>query len=154
MQRLVGISGISTLTAMIFLTELIDLARFRSLDTLAAYVGLIPGENSSGDERTITDITPRKNPYLRWVLIEAAWVAVREDPVLMLAFHHLSQRMPKNRAIIRIARKLLNRIRFVLKNQTPCDAAVVAEEAHRPLLVVPVRLRRTIPTRLHKQRMN
>lgn len=162
-NNLVGMSGISTLTAMIFLTELIDLARFRSLDTLAAYVGLIPGENSSGEDRTITDITPRKNPYLRWVLIEAAWVAVREDPVLMLAFHHLSQRMPKNRAIIRIARKLLNRIRFVLKNQKPYvrmtehrDVAVVAEQAHRPLLVVPARANnaRAIPTRLHKQHLN
>lgn len=145
-RNLVSISGISTLTAMIFLTELITIERFRSLDALAAYVGLVPGEDSSGDDRTITNITPRKNPFLRWILIEAAWVAVRQDPVLMLAFNRLIRRMPKNRAIIRIARKLLNRVRFVLKNRKPYvriigdqQTAVAAEQTRRRLLVVPAR---------------
>jgi transposase len=129
-HHLVGIDGISTVTAMILLTELIELARFHSLDRLASYVGLVPGEHSSGEERTITDMTERKNPYLRWILIECAWSAVRKDPVLMQAFVQLTRRMTKNRAIIRIARKLLNRVRFVLKNGQPyvslASIAVVA----------------------------
>lgn len=117
---LTTISGISTLVAMILLTEIITLDRFRSLDHLACFVGLVPGEDSSGDERTMTGITERKNRYLRWILTESAWVAIRHDESLALAFNTLSRRMPKNQAIVRIARKLLNRVRFVLKHQQPC----------------------------------
>jgi transposase len=127
-RHLVGIPGISTLTAMILLTELVELARFHSLDHLASYVGLVPGEDSSGDERTITGITERKNPYLRWILIECAWVAVQKEPALIQAFAQLTHRMTKNRAIIRIARKLLNRIRFVLKNDQPYVSSSVPIE--------------------------
>jgi transposase len=118
--NLTTIAGISTLVAMILLTEIITLDRFPSLDHLAAFVGLVPGEHSTGDERTVTGITERKNAYLRWILTEAAWVAVRNDESLALAFNTLCRRMPKNQAIVRIARKLLNRIRFVLKHQQPC----------------------------------
>jgi transposase len=122
--NLVTISGISTLTAMILLTELVSVNRFHTLDELASYVGLVPGERSSGEDRTITDMTERKNPYLRWILVESSWSAVRDDPTLALAFTKLAKRMPKNRAIIRIARKLLNRIRFVLKHEQICVALV------------------------------
>jgi transposase len=118
--NLTTIAGISTLVAMILLTEIITLDRFPSLDHLACFVGLVPGEHSSGDDRTLTGITERKNAYLRWILTEAAWVAVRNDESLALAFNTLCRRMPKNQAIVRIARKLLNRIRFVLKHQQPC----------------------------------
>lgn len=118
-DHLVTLPGISILTAMILLTELGPLSRFRSLDTLASYVGLVPGEHSSGDDRTITEITKRKNPFLCWIMIESAWVAVRHDTGLALAFSLLCKRMSKNRAIIRIARKLLNRIRFVVNHQQP-----------------------------------
>jgi transposase len=117
--NLVTLPGISILTAMIFLTELGPFSRFRSLDRLACYVGLVPGEHSTGDDRTITEITERKNPFLCWIIIECAWVAIRTDTGLALTFSLLCQRMPKHRAIIRIARKLLNRIRFVVKNQQP-----------------------------------
>ncbi len=117
---LTSISGISTLVAMILLTEIMTLDRFDSLDKLACFVGLVPGEKSSGDERTMTGITQRKNRYLRWILTECAWVAIRYDESLALAFNTLSQRMPKNQAIVRIARKILNRVRFVLKHQQPC----------------------------------
>lgn len=121
-----SISGISTLVAMILLTEIVAINRFRSLDHLAGFVGLVPGERSTGEEQTLTGLTERKNRYLRWILTECAWVAVRNDEQLSLAFNVLSQRMPKNKAIIRIARKILNRIHFALKHQQPCIALSAA----------------------------
>lgn len=112
-----SIPGVGLLTAMTLLTELVEIERFKTLDHLASYLGLVPGENSTGEEPTVTGITPRRNRFLRWMVIEASWVAVRKDPALMLVFGDLTKRMPKNRAIIRIARKLVNRIRYVLKNK-------------------------------------
>jgi transposase len=124
-QYLMTIHGISTLTAMTLLTELIDIHRFGTLDHLANYCGLVPGERSTGEEQTMTGISPRRNAMIRGLLMECAWVAVRKDPALLMAFNTLSARMPKNKAIVRIARKLLNRIRFVLKNQQPYQACIV-----------------------------
>jgi len=117
------VPGISTLTAMIVLLELGEMARFPSLDQLCTYVGLIPDIQSSGEKEHVGGITQRGHSYLRWLLVEASWVAVRKDPAMMEAFHEYSKRMKKSKAIIRIARKLLNRIRYVLKNQAeyvPC----------------------------------
>jgi transposase len=113
------VPGISTLTAMILLTELQEISRFRSLDELASYVGLTPDTHSSGETEHTGKITQRRHAQLRASLIEAAWVAVRKDPALMMAFQESCKRMRKTRAIVKIARKLLNRVRFVLKNETP-----------------------------------
>ncbi len=124
-RNLITIPGISILTAMTFLTELVTLDRFKTLDQLASYVGLIPGEHSSGDRVITTGITRRQNTILRSSLIESGWIAARKDPALLLAFTKLAKRMPKNQAIIRIARKLLNRIRYVLIHQQPYVVAVV-----------------------------
>ena len=115
-QLLKTVPGISTLTAMILLTELSEISRFKTLDKLASYVGLIPNTNVSGEQDHKTTLTKRRNSQLRALLIESSWVAVRKDPALMLAFNRLSTRMKKTKAIIPIARKLLNRIRYVLKN--------------------------------------
>ena len=51
------------------------------------------------------------------MLIEASWVAIRNDPAMALKYQELRKRMKAQKAIIKIARKLLNRIRFVLLNQ-------------------------------------
>lgn len=122
------IPGISTLSAMVILTELVDINRFATIDHLANYCGLVPGEHSSGEQQIITGISRRRNPRLRALLIECAWVAVRKDPALIMAFNRLVIRMPKNKAIIRIARKLLNRIRFVLKNEQIYKNCTLASE--------------------------
>jgi transposase len=119
------VPGISTLTAMILLTELYDIFRFPSPDRLASYAGLAPDIKSSGETEHTIGITYRRNASLRSVLIEASWVAVRKDPALMMAFNKLSHRMKKTKAIVHIARKLLNRIRFVLKNRQRYVPAVV-----------------------------
>jgi transposase len=119
------VPGIGILAAMILLTELYTIARFKSLDQLCGYVGLVPDTSSSGDQEVITGITRRRNPILRAILIEAAWVAIRKDPALMLDFAAYSKRMKKSKAIVKIARKLLNRIRFVLKNKEAYVPAIV-----------------------------
>jgi transposase len=120
-----SVPGISTLTAMILLTELADISRFSSLDKLASYAGLVPDIKSSGETEYSTGITFRRNAALRGLLIESSWVAVRKDPALIMAFNKLSMRMKKTQAIVHIARKLLNRIRFVLKNRQKYVPAVV-----------------------------
>ncbi len=117
-ELLCTVPGVSLLTAMTLLTELVDLHRFESLDQLASYAGLAPGSYSSGDHEIETGITKRRNPFLRHLLIESAWVAARRDPALFEAFEKLAKRMPKQKAIVRIAHKLLNRIRFVMIHKT------------------------------------
>jgi transposase len=119
------VPGVSLLSAMTFLTELIIIDRFDDLDHLASYVGLVPGERSTGDTQIVTGITRRQNKGLRAMLVECAWVAVRQDPALIMAFAKLSSRMPRQQAIIRIAHKLLNRVRTVLKHGIPYELRTV-----------------------------
>ena len=119
------VPGIITLTAMMLLTEMYDINRFKTLDKLCSYVGLIPNTNSSGEKDLKTGMTGRRNAQLRFVLIESAWTAARKDPALMMAFNELCKHMTKTKAIVRITRKLLNRIRYVLKNQQEYVPAVV-----------------------------
>jgi transposase len=119
------VPGISTLTAMTLLTELYDINRFKTLDKLCGYVGLIPNTDSSGEMDRKTGITGRRNAHLRRIVIESAWTAVRKDPALMMAFNELYKHMTKTKAIVRIARKLLNRIRYVLRNQREYVPAII-----------------------------
>jgi transposase len=125
-EYLKSIPGISTLTSMILLTELIDIGRFANSDRLASYVGLSPGEDSSGDKERTTGLSRRRNGYLRSMLIESSWIAVRKDPALLMSFTELTKRMSKNEAIVRIAHKLLNRIRYVLKHQSIYQTGVLS----------------------------
>jgi transposase len=124
-ELLLSVPGVSLLIAMTLLTELVTMDRFDTLDSLASFVGLVPGERSSGDRQVVTGITRRQNKVLRAMLIECAWVAIRHDPGLMMAFLRLSGRMPKQCAIVRIARKLLNRIRTVLRTEVPYQLRTV-----------------------------
>ena len=108
---LTGIPGIGLVAAMTLLTELETISRFKSLDRLCSYVGLVPSTRSSGEKEVTGKITPRANLVLRNTIIECAWIAARTDPALSLAYNELCKRMKPSKAIIRIAKKLMNRIR-------------------------------------------
>jgi len=125
-KRLRSVPGIGLITALTFLSELENIKRFKGLDKLSSYVGLIPTSNSSGEKEIIGRITRRANKPLRASLIEAAWVAIRHDPALTLKYCELRSRMEPNEAIVRIAKKLLNRIRYVLLNEQEYVSSVVA----------------------------
>jgi transposase len=123
---LMSVPGIGCLTAMVILTELETIDRFKDLDQLCSYVGLIPNVSASGEKEQVGDITKRRNRSLRRSIIESSWVAVRIDPALTMKYNDLCSRMKGNRAIIRIAKKLLNRIRYILIHEQEYELAVVA----------------------------
>ncbi|MEJ0056730.1 MAG: transposase [Bacteroidota bacterium] len=120
-----SIPGIGLLNAMIFLTELGDIRRFNAFDKLCSYVGLTPNVYSSAETTHVTGITHRCNHILREALIESAWSAVRKDPALLMSYNELRKRMNYNKAIIKIGKKLLNRIRYVMLNRTKYVTGVV-----------------------------
>ena len=120
-----SIPGIGEITALLFVTEVGDINRFQKLEHLCDYVGLVPKVHGSGDKEYVLGLTHRGNHILREALIEASWVAARLDPAMTMAFNDYAARMKKNQAIIKIARKLLNRIRFVMKNQVKYEPGIV-----------------------------
>lgn len=114
--HLCSIPGIGFITAITVYTELIDISRFTKLNNLASYVGLVPLTQSTYDHVVTLGIKKQHNVYLRSLLIEAAWIAVRKDPELLTSYSSYVRRMSKQEAIIRIAKKLLFRFACLWKN--------------------------------------
>jgi transposase len=71
--------GIDTITAMTILTHIPDFRAFRSPQKLTSYVGVVPGEYSSGDSRTALGITKQGNSLLRKAFISAAQHFIHAD---------------------------------------------------------------------------
>jgi transposase len=65
--------GIDTRTAMLILAELHDFRRFGSARALMAFLGLVPGEDSSGEKHRRGRITKMGNALVRRILVEASW---------------------------------------------------------------------------------
>jgi len=65
--------GIDTVTAMTIAAELYKFGRFMNPRELMSFLGLTPGEHSSGDTRRTGSITKCGNAHVRRVLIEASW---------------------------------------------------------------------------------
>lgn len=119
------IPGIGYTLAVILYSEIIDMDRFKRLDQLANYVGFSPSFYSSAENEVNLGISKQKNKYLRNYLIESSWVAIRKDQALQMSYGKLIQRMPPAKAIIKISKKLLNRIRHVWINQEEYVFSVV-----------------------------
>lgn len=111
-----SIPGVGLLGSMILISEIIDINRFKRADELHSFAGLIPGVHSSGDHEHVGRITSRANHFIRPIIVQCAWIASKRDPELMLTYINLKKKMKSNRAIIRVAKKLLNRVRYVWIN--------------------------------------
>lgn len=71
--RLRCLRGIDTLTAVTLVTEIFEFGRFDSPRKLMAYLGLVPSEHSSGEQRRPGAITKTGNARVRRLLVESAW---------------------------------------------------------------------------------
>jgi len=122
---LITVPGIGFVTAVTLYTEIIEIDRFKKLGQLPSFVGLVPSVHASGDHERSLGITRRHNSHLRNLLIESAWRAIIADPALSMAYEKLKKRMTGQKAIIRIAKKLLLRARHVWQTQEQYAMAVV-----------------------------
>lgn len=72
-EQIVALRGVDRLSAAILMAELGDISRFASPRQLAAYIGLVPAEHSSGGRRRQGGITRTGNSHARKILVECAW---------------------------------------------------------------------------------
>ena len=71
-DALMAFRGFDVVAAMTQVAELGDLSRFSHPRQLMAYLGIVPGEESSGEKRRQGAITKTGNGHARWMLIECA----------------------------------------------------------------------------------
>jgi transposase len=111
--------GVGSVTALAFVLTIGDVNRFHHSRQVTSYLGLIPREHSSGGKQKMGTISKQGNRLLRFLLVEAAGVAVRFDPELRTDYLHRCHK--KHRAVARVAaaRKLAVRLYWMLRTQTP-----------------------------------
>ena len=112
-----SVPGIGGIVAMTLLTEVHDISRFSNERQFASYLGLVPTSHSSGNKTIHGEMTFRGNKDLGPMMIEAAWIAIRNDIGLASSFSQYCRKMKSQQAIVRVARKLSNIIIAVLKNK-------------------------------------
>jgi transposase len=109
-QRLCTVPGIGPVTAITFGAVVDDVARFGNAKAVRAYVGLVPREWSSGEQRLRGRITKAGHGRLRMLLVEAAWSILRYEheatrPLRDWALR-IAARRGKRIAAVALARKL------------------------------------------------
>ena len=77
-----SIAGIDTTSTMTLHIEISDFNRFPTANAFTSYVGLVPGENSSGEKSRRTSITKQGNSIVRTTLIECAQALVKANPYI------------------------------------------------------------------------
>jgi transposase len=115
---LMTIPGIGYFSALLIASEIADINRFHSSKKLASYTGLVPSLNQSGIRKSYGKITKEGNRYLRWVLVQCAHVAIKQDERFMKFYERIAKKS-KQKAIIAVARKLVTICYWVLKKRKP-----------------------------------
>jgi transposase len=118
-ELIATVPGIGPLTAVTLLAETGDITRFDNPDQLGAYAGLAPRVSQSGQTVHHGHISKHGPPILRWVLQQAAWVAIRTDPQARRLFTRVSKHAGTKKAATALARKLLIYAWSVARRQTP-----------------------------------
>ena len=119
--------GIDTLTAILILAELHDFRRFPSPRALMAYLGLVPGEDSTGEKHRRGRITRTGNALVRRLLVETAW-HYQHRPSIGVALTRRRKGQPGR--VIAIADKaqqrLCRRFRRLMEQHKPAPKVAVA----------------------------
>jgi transposase len=108
---------------MLLLAEIGDIQRFAHPRALANYAGLVPWVRESADKRRSGGTTRVGSPWLRWIMVEAAQVAVRTSPAVKDYFEQLRRRKHRNVAVVAVARKLLVTVWALLRHGECFDEA-------------------------------
>ena len=114
--RLMTHPGVGALTALAFVLILGRPERFRCGKQIGSYVGMIPSEDSSGGRQRLGHISKQGNSLLRFLLVEAAQAAVRNNAEWKRRYIHLAMRRHKSIAKVAMGRRLGVRLYWMWRN--------------------------------------
>ncbi len=118
-KLLMTIPGVGYFSALAILAEIGDIDRFPDAEKLCSYAGMVPSLHQSGATMKSGRITKQGSALLRWILVECAWMHIRNagDTRLTRFFYRISKRKGRAIAITATARKLLVAIYWMLKRR-------------------------------------
>jgi transposase len=116
-QRLRTHPGVGPLTALAFVLIIGRADRFQCGKQIASYLGLVPLEDSSGNRRRLGHITKQGSSMLRFLMVEAAQVTVRNLPEWRSQYLHLTIRRGRKIAKVAMARKLAVRLYWMMRKE-------------------------------------
>jgi transposase len=129
LQLLMTIPGIDQLAAAKLLVEIgVDMAAFGNAGRLCKWAGVCPGNDESAGKRRRGDTAPG-NRYVRTLLCQIAWAAVRTTSQFKSRFQNLVSRRGTKRAIVAIGHKVLKTVFVLLSRQVPYHDSTVDYEA-------------------------
>jgi transposase len=129
LQLLMTMPGIDRLAAAKLLVEIgVDMAAFGNAGRLCKWAGVCPGNDESAGKRRRGDTAPG-NRYVRTLLCQIAWAAVRTTSQFKSRFQNLVSRRGTKRAIVAIGHKVLKTVFVLLSRQVPYHDSTVDYEA-------------------------
>jgi transposase len=108
-RRLEQIPGIGPLVATALVAEVGDWKAFSSGRNLAAWIGLVPRQHSTGGKQRLGGISKQGNRYLRWLLVTGAMAVIRHARrygTKRLWLARLMERRPVKVAAVALANKI------------------------------------------------
>ena len=132
------IPGVGKRSAEMILAEIgRDMSRFPSEAHISSWAKLSPGNNESAGKR-YSGATGHGNRWLRTVLVQAAWAAVKVKKSYLSSFYYrLAARRGAKRAIIAVAHRILIAVYHMLKNNEPYKelGATYLDERNKPKVI-------------------
>lgn len=132
--RLMTVPGIGPITAVRFVAAIDDPRRFPSAHRVQSYIGLTPGERSSGATTRKLGITKAGQDELRRCLVQAAWAAMKVQsahPMLAWA-RRIVDRRGRAIGVIALARKLAGILFAIWRDGTTYQSQRAALEILQP----------------------
>jgi transposase len=114
--RLMTHPGVGPLTALAYVLIIGTPSRFHRGKQIGNYVGMIPSEDSSGGKQRLGHISKQGNSLLRFLLVEAAQAAARNNPDWRRRYLHLAMRRHKSIAKVAMGRRLGVRLYWMWRN--------------------------------------
>jgi transposase len=118
-ERLMTIPGVGRQAAEVIVAEIgSDMTRFATPGHLASWAGLCPGHNESAGKRRKARAT-KGSQWLRTALVQVAWAASHTKKTIFGAtYRKWARRLGKKKALIAVARKILQLAHVLLRNET------------------------------------
>jgi transposase len=128
--------GVALIVSATFVSVIDEAKRFRNAHAVSAYLGLVPGENTTGGKRRLGSITKHGNTHARSMLVQSAWQILRagdaEDPLRRWA-DALAKTRGKKIAAVALARRLAGVLWAMWRDGTVYDPGLQARESARGL---------------------